>query len=133
MKRIFILVLLVSTVAVFIFSSCKKDLQVPSVHPGSNSNAGTSLFTLNLKADNWISEGDGIYVNNFRNIIHSRYYGRSIKVYLLTENREIQINHFIYFMGGELWASVSGTDLTLIYHSFGQRPFDHLNIKVLIE
>ena len=133
MKRIFIQVLLVSTVAIFILSSCKKDLQAYSDHSDNSSNTGTSLFTFNLKADNWISEGDGIYVNSFRNIIHPRYYGRSIKVYLLTENREIQINHFIYFMGGELWASVSGTDMTLIYHSFRQRPFDHLNIKVLIQ
>lgn len=133
MKRIFILVLLASTFTIFTISSCKKDLQVPSVHTGNGYNAGTSSFTLNLKADDWISDGDGFHVNAFKNIIPPRYYSHPIKVYLLTETREIQINHFISFMGGELWASVNGTDVTLIYHCFGQRLFDQLNIKVLIE
>jgi hypothetical protein len=133
MKRIFILVLLASTVTIFTISSCKKDVQVPSVHTGSGYNAGTSPFTLNLKADDWISDGDGFYVNTFQNIIPPRYYSHTIKVYLLTENREIQINHFISFMGGELWASVTGTDVILIYHCSGQLLFDYLNIKVLIE
>ena len=133
MKRIFILVLLASTVTIFTVSSCKKDLQVPSVNSGSDYKDPTSPVILNLKADNWISDGDGFHVNAFKNIIPPRYYSHPIKVYLLTENREIQINHFISFMGGELWASVNATDVTIIYHSFGQRPFDQLNIKVVIE
>ena len=133
MKSIFILMVLASIVILFSVSSCRKDLQVPAIHTASGYNAGTSPFTLNLKADNWINAGDGFYVNTFRNIIPARYYSHSIKVYLLTENREIQINHFISFMGGELWASVTGTDVTLIYHCRGQLLFDYLNIKVLIE
>ena len=132
MKRLFTLVLLACTVSMFTISSCKKDLQVPSVHTVGGDNAGTSPFTLNLKADNWIGEGDGLFVNTFRNIIPSRYYSQPKKVYLLSEDREIQINHFISFMGGELWASVNGTDVILIYHCFGQRRFDYLNIKVVI-
>ena len=131
MKRIFTLVLLASTVTIFT-SSCKKDLQVSSVDAGNGHNAGTSPFTLMLKANEWINEGDGIYVSAFRNIIPPRYYNHPVKVYLLTENREIQINHFISFMAGELWASVSGTDVTIVYHCFGQRRFDSLDIKVLI-
>lgn len=133
MKRIFMLVLLASTVAIFTVSSCKKDLQVPSVNSGSDYKAPTSPVILNLKADDWTSDGDEFYVNTFQNIIPARYYSHSIKVFLLTENREIQINRFISFMGGELWASVNGTDVTLIYHCFGRRLFDQLNIKVLIE
>ena len=133
MKRTFILVLLASTVTIFTTSSCNKDLEVPLAHTDHRSNAVTSSFTLNLKADKWVNAGDGFYVNSFRNIIPSQYFGRSTKVYLLTENCEIQINHFISFMGGELWASVNGTDVTIIYHCFDQRLFDYLNIKVLIE
>ena len=133
MKRLSILVLLTSAVAIFTISSCKKDLQVPSVHTVIGYDAGTSPLTLSLKADNWKSDGDEVYVNSFQNIIPTRYYGRPLRVYLLTENREIQINHFIFFMGGELWASVKGTDVTINYHCFGQRRFDYLDIKVLIE
>ena len=133
MKRSFILLLLTSTVTISTVSSCKKDLQVASVHPGSGPGTGTSLYTANLKADNWINAGDGIFVNTFRNIIPSRYYGRSTKIYLLTDDREIQINHYINFKGGELWASVSGTDVTIIYHCTGQLLFSSLNIKMLIE
>ena len=131
MKRIFTLVLLASAVTIFT-SSCKKEVEVSSVHTRSGSKADTSPFTLTLKADNWLNEGDGFYVNSFKNIIPPRYYNHSIKVYLLTDNREIQINHFISFMGGELWATVNGTDVTLIYHCFSQRSFDQLNIKVVI-
>ena len=132
MKRIFTLVLLASSVIIFITSSCKKDVQVSSVDTGNGHNAGTSPFTLMLKANEWINEGDGIYVSTFRNIIPPRYYNHPVKVYLLTENREIQINHFISFMAGELWASVSGTDVTIVYHCFEQRRFDSLDIKVII-
>ena len=133
MKHTFTLVLLTSAVAIFTISSCKKDLQVPSVHSVAGHDAGTSSLILNLKADNWKNDGDEFYVNYFQNIIPARFYGHPIKVYLLTGNREIQINHFISFMGGELWASVNGTDVTINYHCFGQRRFDYLNIKVLIE
>lgn len=133
MKPIFILVLLASTATIFTFSSCRKDIQVSSIHGANGNNAGTSPFILNLKADNWINAGDGFYVNSFRNIIPSRYYGSTIKVYLVTENRGVQINHFISFMEGQLWASVSGTDVTIVYHGGGQRLFDYLDIKVLIE
>lgn len=133
MKPTFTLVLLTSAITVFTISSCKKDLLAPSVHTVTGYDAGTSPLILNLKADDWKSDEDEFYVNSFRNIIPARYYGRPIKFYLLTENREIQINHFISFMGGELWASVNGTDVAINYHCFGQRRFDYLNIKVLIE
>ena len=129
MKKIFKM-LLASTVIVFTISSCNKDLQVLPVQADK---VGASPVILNLKADNWINNGDGIYVNTFKNIIPARYFGRSAKVYLLTEDREIQINHFIFFKQGELWASVTGTDVTLIYHCFGQFLFDKLEIKVVIE
>jgi hypothetical protein len=132
MKRIFIL-LLATIATIFTFTSCNKDLQVAPVPAEDTYKVVTSPLTLDLVAGDWINNGDGIHVNTFKNIIPARYFGHSTKVYLLTEEGETQINHFISFKGGKLWASLSGTDVTLIYHSLGQRLFDNLKIKVVIE
>ena len=132
MKHKFLLILIAGTIAISGMSSCKKDVQLP---PGGGGSNNIQPIEYTLTASNWVLETDGFYSDNFKNLISAATTaGRSVKVYLLDNGKQIQINQFIFFMDGELWASSTATDVKITYrNSDNKLPFDKLNIKIVIE
>ena len=114
-------------------SSCKKDLPtVNEDHPDIQ-----PPYVYNLVANHWVRDANGFYNNKFQGLIASAYSGNNgssaPKVYLVTTNGEIQINQFIFFMGGELWASTTHSDLIIYFRYSGDMlPFSYLKIKMVI-
>jgi len=137
MKQIFFMMLIASTLTIFSLSSCKKDNFSSGTHSDASvSNIPSSSTTINLIAAYWDKYASGIYVCNFRGIISSADINgnRPVKVYLVEKNKETLINSSIHFLGGELWAVNTETDVKIIYHCYAQElPFDYLLIKVILE
>lgn len=128
MKRIFYLLLVAGTAALFSISSCKKEPLSPV--PASTGNSpGPAIYIADLRADNWVKDANGFYIHTFQNII---YRGASVKVYLLIDGKEEQIIQYIPFMGGQLWSSAYDSDVKIYYRCNGPLPFTSLNIKVTI-
>ena len=133
MKRIYYLVLLMSTITLFSMSSCTKDDLAPSVN-GNVINTAPVPYTIDLIASHWRKIETGVYTCPFLNIIPPGYRNNpEVKVYLLNAEKKIQINNPILFMGGELSATTIATDVTINYRHYGELPFDYLDIKVVIE
>ena len=129
MKRAFYLGL-VASIAIFSMTSCNKETlpNPPGAVSGSGSNNAASN-NINLIANHWEKDATGFYVCTFKNIIPA---GSQAKIYLVTGGDERQINKFIFFMGGELWATGTGSDIKITYRS-NSKPTFELNIKVVVE
>jgi len=132
MKLIFNLVLLVNIIC--LGTSCTKEQISSPYPPGNNTNTYGSPQTINLTADNWQQDQNGLYVHTFHNILSSST-GYRVNVYLLLAyGLQIPINHFILIMGGQLWATYSTTDIKIFFRNSGNPPpFTSLNIKVILE
>lgn len=133
MKPSFIKPAFIIAVISFFMSSCKKDLPIAN----DNGPAIQPAYVYNLEANHWVREVNGFYSNKFPGLIASAYSGsngsRAVKVYVIT-NGEIQINHFIFFMGGELWAATTAPDLVIYFRYSGNAlPFSFLKIKIVVE
>lgn len=142
MKHIFF-TMLTGALIIFNLSSCKKD----SLPPPPPSPSHVQPFTIDLVADHWVRSCDPqyshygecapehqIYVNDFPGLLTMSNVtcGCAIKVYLITNGKEIQINNGITFMENKLWATVSQTDIQITYSSNASHlPFRSLNIKLV--
>jgi hypothetical protein len=134
MKPTFIKPIFIIAVIGFFMSSCKKDLPIandngPEIQPP---------YVYNLMAEHWVREVNGFYSNRFHGLLALASNGSNgssvAKVYLVTTNGEIQINHFIFFMGGELWAATTPPDLIIYFrYSSNALPFSFLQIKLVVE
>ena len=137
MKRIFFMMLIASALTIVSLSSCKKDNFSSSTQSDTSvSSIPSSSTTINLIAAYWDKYASGIYVCNFRGVISSADINgsRAVKIYLVEKNKETLINNSIFFMGGELWAVNTETDVKIIYHCYAQDlPFDYLTVKVVVE
>jgi hypothetical protein len=129
MKRTFYLVLITGALTLFSISSCKKDPIDPGGYAGTGANTGPAIVSTELQANNWVQHTSGFYIHTFEGIISQ---GQSVKVYLVEDGNEIQINHYIHYMGGQLWAGTEFTDLKIYYRS-SVLPFASLNIKMVPE
>jgi hypothetical protein len=129
MKRLIFMMVVVNTLTISTLSSCNKNDSLPD----SNTNVTTPKppITLNLTAYRWEKESNEIIVNTFANVIPPSDANRSVKVYLVTNDQETQINQPISFMNGQLWATIIATDVRIHYQ--GNSPVEYLNIKVVIE
>lgn len=127
MKRLLFMMVIVNTLIISTLSSCNKNdsLPDPVVTPPPS-------ITLNLTAYHWEVEADGIIVNTFAHVIPLASAGRLVKVYLVTNDQEKQINQPIPFMNGQLWATPTETSIKINYRGNPQNVF-YLNIKVVIE
>ena len=130
MKLRFYLVLLTNIVGLST-TSCTKE-QISSSGPEGNNTGYGSPQTIKLIANNWQQGQNGSYIHTFYNIL-SLDSGNAVKVYLLTNGQEVPINHFIPFMGGQLSASYTTTDVKIVFNISGKLPFTFLNIKLVIE
>ena len=135
MKRIFLLTMIANALIMFSVSSCKKDNFSPI--PGGNTSLAvpTNTSTMNLVAYHWIRDAYGVYNNTFGGVISpANSNNHKVKIYLLENSKETQINYPISFMGGELWATSTETDVKISYRCSEQNlPFSRLVIKVVIE
>jgi len=117
-------------------SSCEKE----NLSPGSTSGITTPITlpnttTVNLVAGRWVKDANGIYVNTFQGVISpANTSHRPVRIYLVSNyDKEVQINNFISFMGGELWATNTETDVLINYRSGNQPlPFSYLRVKVVV-
>lgn len=127
MKRTFYFVVITLTLILGSLSSCTKDIPVPPSLPGTGNYSNSANSTI-LQANNWVKDANGFYVHTFKGFISP---GSTVNVYLLAESNEVQINNYILFMRGQLWASVQDTDLKIFFRYSGQLPFTFLTIKVV--
>lgn len=119
-------------------SACTKDNS--SIVPTTGNPAPRTTTTVELVADQWVNYGDGVYVNDFRNILSTLNLptGNHLSIYVvdndLTKNGNLtMINRTpITFMGHELWAVTTATDIILNYRCADQPiPFRMLRIKIV--
>jgi hypothetical protein len=134
MKRISYFVLIASAVTTFSICSCDKDELVRSLD-GNFIDTATAPYTIDLVADHWNKIVTGVYTCPFKNIIPPGYRSsnRAVKVYLLNSDQKIGIDYPIQFMGGELSAITTATDVTINYRCYRELPFDYLKIIVEIK
>ena len=134
-------VLIANALIILSLGSCKKE----NLSPGSTSNTTPTsqpTTTINVVAGSWVKDASGTYANTFQGIISpANTSDRLVKIYLVTNGQETQINYYISlqihyyisFMGGELWATNTETDVIINYRSKNQNlPFSYLLIKVVI-
>ena len=135
MKGIFFMAMITNALIISGLTSCEKDNLSPV--PGGNTSPAVPTYTttINLVAYHWVKDAYGIYTNTFGGVISpGNINNHKVKIYLVENGKETQINSFISFMGGELWATNTQTDVEINYRCSEQNlPFSHLVIKVVIE
>jgi len=134
MKRLLFTMIIVSTMIISTLASCSKDDSLPVQTPGGNTggNSSSGQITLNLMTSRWDAKADGIFVNVFSNIIPPAKPNPSVNVYLALNGTDLLINSAIPFMGGQLWATNSQTDVVISFRgNLSTAP--HLNIKIVIQ
>jgi hypothetical protein len=114
-------------------SSCKKtELNSPDLPTTIDRSAYPSPLVVMRTTSDWVSDVTGFLTCTFKDV--APYGSRSVKVYLLTGGKEEQINQFIFFKGGHLWATWTGTDVKIVFYcSCGQPTFEPLQIKIVVE
>ncbi len=135
MKRILSKMIIANALIIVTMSSCEKE----NLSPGSTSGNTTPITQPNtttyVVAGHWVKDANGIYVNTFQGVISpANTSNRLVRIYLVTNvGKEVQINNFISFMGGELWATHTETDVQINYRAGNQPlPFSYLPIKIVI-
>jgi hypothetical protein len=134
MKPLFLVMFFAS--ALTILSSCEKESSNLITYPGND--PLSQPLTLDLVASNWINEGGEVYVDNFAGVLSNANLNRNgtISVYLESNGKEAKINYgAIEFMTGQLWATISGTDVRINYRPYYAHPlpFRSLDIKLVVE
>ena len=121
MKQLLSMVVIAGTLATITFSSCTKEdpSDASFISPSSYSPPTTPApVNLELVANNWVTFGPGIYVNTFKDVIASANASgnRTVTVYLQDNGKQEQISQrHITYMGNELWATNSQSDVSIIY------------------
>jgi len=131
MKHIFNLVLLVTIISLGTTSCSKEQIDSPD-SVGNNTNSNASPKTINLTVYTWQQDQNGIYSHTFPNILSSAT-GYRVNIYLLINGQQLQINSFIPFMGGQLWATYTTTDVNIFFRNNSAPPPSPLDIKVVAE
>ena len=127
MKHILFAIGIVSAMAISTLGSCKKDDSLPVRRGGP-----PEPTTIYVTADKWEARGYHIYVDILPNAIPVQNANQSVSVYLVSNGEETQIDQPISFMGGQLWATHTQTDLVINY--MGDLPTPpYLNIMAVIK
>jgi hypothetical protein len=130
MKRLFFKMIIVSTVIISTLGSCSKD--APLADPNTNVTTQSLPIILNLTAYHWELASNGVFVSIFKNVIPVGNANHSVKIYLVTDGKDGQINQPISFMNGQLWATNTETDVVINYRGSSQH-IPYLNIKVVLD
>ncbi|HMG68033.1 MAG TPA: hypothetical protein VK588_10115 [Chitinophagaceae bacterium] len=133
MKGILFAMFISNALIIFSLSSCKKE----TILPGSIANPiqHYPITINNVVAGRWTENEKGIYVSIIKDVLAgTNTNNRSVKIYLIADGKETQINQSITFMKGKLWAVSTNTDIEIDYLPDSQIfPFSYLVIKVVIE
>ena len=127
MKRLLFMMVVVNTLIISTLSSCNKNDSLPPPPPPP-----PPPITLTLTAYHWEAEGGGVFVNTFNNVIPAEISNSSVKVYLVTNGEDKQIDQPIRFANGALWATKTQTDVKIYYRGNAQNVL-YLNIKLVID
>jgi hypothetical protein len=139
MKQLLSMLVIAGTLAIITLSSCEKEDPYPAssyVSPSYNSPPTSSTANFVLVADNWVNYGGQIYVNTFKDLIKSANPSgnRTVIVYLQENGKQIQISQTeITYMGNQLWANNSLSDVSIFYRCNTQLPFKSLSIRVEVK
>ena len=140
MKRTFFTKLIASTLIMVGLSACTKDSSSSITQTQTGSPSPVQTTTIELVADQWVNYGDGVYINDFQNILSrlNMPTGNHLSIYVL-DNDVAKYDHStiinrtpIMFKGHELWAVTTATDIILNYRCADEPiPFRALHIKVV--
>jgi hypothetical protein len=133
MKRFIISICMACATILAGTSSCKKsELNPSNMRLSPDGNAYPAPLIVVRTTSDWVNDVTGFPTCTFKNVVP--YGSRSVKVYLLTGGKEEQINQFIFFMGGQLWATWTGTDVKIVFSCSCDKPaFEPLHIKIVRE
>jgi hypothetical protein len=133
MKHILFTMIMANALIILGLSSCKKETLLPSytIPPIQH----YPITMNNLVAGRWIKNERGIYVSILSGVLSGvNTSNRTVKIYLIANNKETQINHSITFMEGKLWAGSINTAIEIDYLPEKQIfPFSYLVIIVVVE
>jgi ABC-type glycerol-3-phosphate transport system substrate-binding protein len=130
MRRLLFGMILAGAIIISTLSSCSKSDSFTD--PNTSGNTSHSPVTLNLTANHWEEKADRVFVNIFKNVIPAENANYPIKVYVVVNGKDMQIDQPISFMNGALWATCSQTNVAITYR--GDLPeVQYLNIKVVID
>ena len=115
MKRTLFIMIIVNLLTISTLNSCNKADSLPPPPPKPS-------ITLYLTANHFPA-------SKFENVIPPGYANYSVKVYLVTNDKDIPINPTIQYMNGSVGATITATDVIISYG--GSAPY--LNIKIVIE
>jgi hypothetical protein len=133
MKRIFLTILTAGSLVIGL-TTCKKEYPSPFTSPGGNIQI-TKPLVLHLVADEWTNYGSEVYVNIFHGILaNANAIPDNVSVYLDSDKQDTAINRTpVTFEGHQLWASVTTTDIIIVYRCEEQPiPFRSLNIRAVV-
>lgn len=125
MKHSLMIPVVVGAIAISTLVSCKKDDPVHISGP-------TEPTTIYVTADRWEAKGYHIYMDILPNVIPVRNANQSVSVYVVSNGEETLIDQPISFMGGQLWATHTQTDLVINYQGILPTP-PYLNIMAVIK
>ena len=133
MKHILFTMIIANALIIFGFSSCKKESALQNYTTPTTQQY--PVIINNLVAGRWIKNDRGIYVSIIKAVLSGvNTSNRTVKIYLIANNKETQINHSIIFMEGKLWVGSINTDIEIDYLPENQIfPFSYLVIKVVVE
>lgn len=133
MKQRSLLRILTAVIMLFLFGSCTREVRIP-IHFKEKQSSFPQ--TLNLVANHWQQQGsDDVYQNAFNGVMRYGTGSLHTEVYLVTGSGEALINAGkMMYLGGEIWAQATDTDVIVYYHSSCQNlPFGSVNVKLLFE
>jgi len=111
------MMVIVNLVTILILNSCNKADSIPDPPPPPKPSITLYLTAYHFPA------------SKFENVIPPGYANYSVKVYLVTNDKDIPINPTIQYMNGSVGATITATDVIISYG--GSAPY--LNIKIVIE
>src|SRR4030095_13603797 len=130
MKQLLSMLVIAGSLAFITLSSCKKEAPSSDViHISSSSYpppASQPTVNLYLVANNWVNYEGQVYSNTFRGILGTANPNgdRIVTVYIVENGKEAQISQrHITYMGHDLWATNSKTDVTIVYRCSTSLPF----------
>jgi hypothetical protein len=116
------------------FTGCTKEdpSNANYVSPASYSTP-PPLLDINLVANNWFNSAREVYVDLFQGVLgmSNTSGNRTVLIYIEEGGKEVQINQrHIAYMGNELWATNTATDVSIVYRCSTRMPFSSINVRV---
>ena len=129
------LAVVIALVAFFSVSSCSKEELTNTQGGGGGTGSPYPKSEIDLTAANWTRVTSSIYICPLQNAIPPGNADKVVKIYVLTADKKLQINSPIGFMGGQLSATISGLNVSLMYTRSDNEaiPFSNLDIQLVIQ